>query len=100
MKKYVKICGRTFEECKSKLDGEPMIHHRGIFTCYDRPSNTKINIWMDWADWFNANGSVKYGIPSYNCNFFTVDGIIRDSETGILWYVYITYAHSKAYRIG
>lgn len=58
-----------------------------IYSCYNRPSIAKQNIFDKWSKWFvKHQGSC--GVCSYNSNFFTIDGhILYD---GIIYYAYIT----------
>lgn len=68
-----------------------------IDDCYNRPSLTKEAIWSDWRHWFIQNGNYDFGVCSYNCNFFSIEGIVSTEDGD--YYVYITYAHNRAYKI-
>ena len=69
-----------------------------IYDAYKRPSRTKIAIWKDWVNWFYQNNGYC-SITSKNCNFFTVQGFVRDSETNKLYFASITYANQYLYEV-
>lgn len=97
--KTITINGKTFELGKemTALD-VPSISRRDVDDVYSRPSNRKRVIFMNWFNWFMANDGYC-GVMSYNCNFFTINGIVTDNESGKRYYCYITYAHDRAYEI-
>lgn len=69
-----------------------------IYDAYERPSQTKIAIWNEWEDWFLSNNG-HCVVSSKNCNFFTVQGFVRDSETNKLYFASITYANNYLYEV-
>lgn len=76
----------------------PAISDRDVSDCYTRPSMCKLSIFNEWSNWF-INNEGYCGVSSYNCNFFTINGIVTDKETKKRYYCYITYAHNRAYEI-
>ena len=76
MKKWTtkEINGVTFEyNTKDKVQFHSTAR-RGIWDCYERPSQRKENIFRGWADWFITLVSFEFTVASYNCNFFTIEG--------------------------
>lgn len=97
--KTITINHETFELFKpmTMLD-MPVISRRDIDDCYERASQTKRSIYNEWSNWFTNNDGYC-GVMSYNCNFFTINGLVVDKETGKRYYCYITHAHNRAYEI-
>ena len=85
-----------------KKDPVPHCHrlhgYADIYDAYGRPSQTKIAIWQDWERWFYEHDGVCV-IASKNCNFFTVQGWIKDDETGKEYLAVITYANHYLYEV-
>lgn len=93
--KYERISlnGKSFELNTKATGVNPFMIIRGIHDVYGRPSDTKVAIFESWARWFIANeGTVT--VRSYNCNFFTLHGIVRDAETGNWYECDITPSHN------
>lgn len=97
--KTITINNERFELGKSMtmLD-MPEISRQDIDDVYARPSMTKISIYNEWSNWF-INNDGYCGVYSFNSNFFTINGIVVDKETGKKYYCYITHAHNRAYEI-
>ena len=74
------------------------ISRRTVDDCYSRPSSTKQQIFDSWFNWFIENGGYC-GVASYNCNFFTIEGYVFDSETNEEYFCYITHANHKCWRV-
>ena len=77
---------------------------RTLHDCYAKPSTSKLNIWNWWRSWFDKvlgfeGVSFKQfcGINSYNCNFFTLHGLL--TYNGEDYIVYITYAHNRLIKV-
>ena len=97
MGKTIQLNNVDFELGKS-IKGVPAIDHRSIWDCYGRPSNTKVSIYEDWRNWFVRDcDTYNFGICSRNCNFFSIEGVI--DVDGVLYYLYITRSHNRAYPI-
>ena len=97
--KTITINNETFELGKpiTKFD-LPACSFNSVDDVYERPSDTKRIIFQSWYDWFVSNDGYC-GVQSYNSNFFTLSGLVRDKDTGKEYYCYITYAHNRAYEI-
>lgn len=95
----ITINNETFELGKPMTALElPTIFCRDVSDVYANPSVTKLNIFNEWSNWF-LNNDGYCGVKTYNCNFFTIHGIVEDKTTGKSYYCYITYAHNRAYEI-
>ncbi len=78
-KQYMNIGGRVFDVKKSST-WIPSCKGQ-LRDCYNRPSDTKKSIMQSWWDWANTiPGTVTMWVHSYNCNFFTIGGEMRDIE--------------------
>lgn len=69
-----------------------------IWSAYERPSQTKIAIWEDWADWFYSNNG-RCWVDSRNGFVFTISGTVVDQETGELLGVHITPSYNYCWSI-
>ena len=69
---------------------------RGLYDCYSRPSDTKIEIWEQWKRWFFDMDSYDVWVESYNTNFFTIAGTIE--WKGGKYFIYITPAHNRMWK--
>lgn len=97
--KTIEINMENFELGKPMTMMEvPNITRRDVDDVYANPSQRKRAIYNEWFYWFHANDGYC-GVMSYNCNFFTINGIVTDKESGKRYYCYITYAHNRAYEI-
>lgn len=97
-KKTININGETFELVTAHNCYRQLYAGRGIFDCYDRPSNIKVNIYKNWLEWATDTGIDSFGVSSYNCNFFTLTGIYY-AEDGDSYFIRITPAHNYATKI-
>lgn len=98
--KYERISlnGRSFELDIKNAGVNPSMIIRGIHDVYGRPSDTKVAIFESWARWFIDNeGTVT--VRSYNSNFFTLHGVVRDAETGNWYECDITPSHNYCWLI-
>ena len=87
--------GKPFTLCKEVTNRQ--CSHRSLFDCYGKPSSTKVSIWESWLQWFHDQYSSDFGVASYNCNFFTIEGKVE--KDGQLYYIYITSTRQEAYPI-
>lgn len=98
MSKKLNMYGVDFELCGTSTRLPQTISTIGIRDVYGRPSDYKVSIWDSWARWFvNEARSVKFGVCSHSCNFFSIEGMI-DFE-GKRYYLRITKAHNRAYEV-
>ena len=104
--KTITINNVEFELIKPRKKVEPFIGYHCdencIFYHYDRPSQTKINIWQKWVKWSNTceHGKVwAFEIAAHNCMMFTIAGLYED-EDGNEYNLYITRDHNRAYPVG
>lgn len=72
---------------------------KGIYQCYDRPSKTKINIFLEWVSkiYDIDNNFLKFGIDSYNCNMFTLHSILKIDNKK--YYIHITKTRQEIYEV-
>lgn len=94
----IDLFGKSFELDTKETKRYVPITRRSIDDCYGRCSNTKRVIWNEWYDWFISNNGLCR-VASYNCNFFTIEGYVRDFETQRNYYCYITASHNKCYEV-
>lgn len=99
-RRYEKIdlFGKSFELDTKQTKGYAPITYRDIDDCYGRCSETKRHIWRQWESWFNANNGYC-SVFTYNCNFFTIEGYVRDFETRKMYYCYITASHNRCIEV-
>ena len=94
----VTLFGRSFELDTKDTIGYESIPHRDIHDVYGRPSQTKVNIYDGWAAWFNENNG-WCDVCSHNCNFFSIQGYVRDMENRKMYFCYITPSHNKCIEV-
>lgn len=102
MRKYnriINIGNENFKLIKDiKIEDIKNRDYKHIYSCYDRPSNTKISIFNKWYDILLNNCNVIfYGICSYNCNMFSLNAIIEIENQK--YYIYITKTRQEIYKI-
>lgn len=98
--KTINIKGINFELCGTTTRN--VVKQRSLYDVYANPSETKRNIWYGWVRWFDQPElhCWEYGVSSYNCNFFTINAIIRpDDMDGKEYMLVITASHNRAYEI-
>lgn len=94
----IDLFGRNFEFNTKETVGYAPIYYQTVDDVYDRPSETKRAIFKEWDSWFNANNGYCT-VASYNSNFFTLEGYVKNYDTREMWYCYITHAHNKCYKV-
>ena len=96
----VELNGVTFT--LDKKDPVPHKHYlhgyADIYDAYGKPSQIKVAIWKDWERWFYEHGG-DCVISSKNCNFFTIQGWVKDYDTGKEYLALITYANHRLYEV-
>lgn len=113
MSKYVSIYGVSFEVIKPRKYDYSKVWEsifnldncRTLNECYARPSETKVNIYHFWREWFKDNSrydddvdfSQFGGVSSYNTFSFSLRGIIV--YKGIRYVVEITPYHYRLIRV-
>lgn len=67
-----------------------------ITDLYNRPSNTKINIFSDWTKWYYEIEKIsgRFGCMRGGSSTFSIGGYIETADNDI--YLYITKNHNKA----
>lgn len=93
--KITLIGGIHFEYCGETT--QKAVRVRSLYDCYEKPSETKRQIWYEWISWFQKMKCFEYGVSSYNCRFFSIEAIVY--ENGNEYLLVITRAHKKAYKI-
>lgn len=88
------LCGQVSRDCIDPR--EYGWNDDEIFDVYGRPSCTKVSIWKSWVEWARNSGA-RLKIGSHNCNFFTIEGIVR--KDGQPYFLRITASHYRAYKI-
>ena len=70
-----------------------------IYRFYDRPSQYKVFIWLDWLKWArNTEGIKVFEISGANGFKFTIKGLYED-EQGNLYNLLITREHNRAIKV-
>ena len=70
-----------------------------IYRFYDRPSEYKLAIWMDWLKWARTTEGIKvFEIASANGFKFTIQGLYED-EQGNFYNLMITREHNRAIKV-
>ena len=94
----IDLFGVDFELDTKNTIGYQPIGQETVEDVYGRPSQRKIAIFEDWKRWFElCNGWC--GVASHNCNFFTIEGYVRDFNTREMWYCRITPRHNYAVKV-
>ena len=94
----IELNGMNFELDTKTAGVNPNMTIRGMHDVYGRPSGTKVSIFESWARWFIDNAGTLT-VRSYNCNFFTLHGVVRDAETGNWYECDITPRHNYCWLI-
>lgn len=106
MKQYIKLNNETFEVKKVKDELHPIKEVRGIGDCYNKPSETKYNIYHYWLKWYE-NSRVDYRyilkhftIRSFNCMMFTLLIDVYDTATDdFIGQLYITKTRQEFWEV-
>lgn len=109
--KYLDFAGRRFELVNADtVAGQTIVNrclspvrYSNIFEAYGRPSQTKVEIWDDWKEWFNNIRNIEQSHKTYSVfifiysrctsNFTIVFNAVK-GERNI--FGYITKDHNKA----
>lgn len=95
----IKLNGKNFKlDTQDYYKTVPTFPYRTVNDVYGRCSDTKKAIFNEWFEWFTAHGGYC-GVSFYNCNFFTISGIVEDEEIGKRYFCYITYANNNCIEI-
>lgn len=95
----INVGGKIFKISKTTRDYSDLRHPIGrtIYDCYSKPSSKKVSIYNEWLHWAINNNVIYFGVASYNCNIFTLQGIITIDDDDYL--VYITPSYNTLYPI-
>ena len=103
-KQYIEIGEHSFEMQRDTLKKPKkwyINNYANLKECYNKPSTIKRQIFYDWLDWYRNNSEdlnySDFGIRSYNCMFFSLEGYIWFH--GKPYYFYITYGHNRIWKI-
>lgn len=96
--KTVKIGNEVFEVIK-KRGGVPRLNTRysNIYSAYESPSYSKVNIWHYWNNFAYEYGLSSAFITGNNCQTFTINFELENPETGEAGLAVITKAHNRLY---
>ena len=98
-KEILDLYGETFVVQKEGY--VPLCRSNSIYTAYNKPSARKVYIWKYWEEWkyqvLRDGNDISMWISSYNCNFFTIGGVIT-TPTNEIWYFYITATRQEVWR--
>ena len=100
MENKIRIGGKCFEVHRSKYAKISKLAYgsgRKLHHCYYRPSTTKSQIYDKWERWAYENDVNYFGILSYNCHTFTLQGLV--DVDGVTYILIITKAHNYAYIV-
>lgn len=99
MKKWTRktINGVTFELNEVDKVTYHTFLRRDLWDCYGRPSTAKENIYREWSRWFTDLDSFDFTIPSYNSNFFTIEGYFTFESVD--YYTKITPSHNYLFMV-
>lgn len=95
---FITLNGRQFTLDTRETVHRMIIGYKDIHDVYGRPSEHKISIWKNWENWFDTNDG-NCTVKSYNSSFFTIEGYVKDKETGKTYYCYITHANNKCWEV-
>ena len=90
MKKTILINGEIFT-VKKAITGNGTIRnciqYTNINAAYEKPSNTKIEIWEDWYKILSEADAWRIGVSSKNHNMFTISFMIEIDCVTYLGYI-------------
>ena len=103
--KYTNINGIDFETHKSKRTKEMIDWHmknylnRDLYDHYEKPSNSKLEIYKNWLDWYLSTDYVlAFEVTSANIFGFTLGCVLVEPKTiKIIGYIRITKEHNYLY---
>lgn len=95
---HIMIDGKQFILDTKETIPYETIPNRTIYDVYGRCSQTKINIYNSWAEWFERNGGCC-DVCSHNSNFFSIQGYIHDYKTRTLYFCYITPSNNRCIKV-
>ena len=90
MKKTILINGETFTVKKAITGNETTrnyIQYNNIYEAYERPSNTKVEIWEYWFKTLLQADAWRIGVSSKNHNMFTISFMIEIDCVTYLGYI-------------
>ena len=88
----ITLFGKSFRLDTKETIGYTPLNMRDIYDVYARPSSAKVSIWKDWENWFRENDG-WCTVRSFNCNFFSIEGYVRDVETRKMYFCVITHTN-------
>lgn len=100
MSNKIMIGGQCFEVHRTKYADVAQLAYasgRRLHHCYDRPSTTKAYIYDKWERWAYENDVHYFGISSYSCHTFTLQGLVDVDD--VTYILRITKAHNYAYIV-
>ena len=101
MSNYMDINGKKFRVVhprKYPVSLSNSYFMRGLYDCYDRPSEAKQYIYDKWYEWYrNDPRLTEFGVTSYNTFGFTLGCVFQDDETGERGYIRITPTYNTIY---
>lgn len=93
--------GNEFFKLKKYVTMDDLKYNRydNLYNCYGRPSTTKVRINDYWRNliYNEVDEVICYGVSGYNCNFFTLNAIVRIGDNK--YYLYITKTRQEIHRI-
>lgn len=107
MKQYIKLNNETFEVKKVKGELHPIKEVRDIGDCYNKPSETKYDIYHSWLKWYKVTNMNEpfyifrhFTIHSYNFMMFTLLIDVYDRTTNnFIGQLYITKTKQEFWAV-
>ena len=90
MKKTILINGETFTVKKAITGNETTrnyIQYNNIYAAYERPSNTKVEIWEYWYKTLLEADAHRIGVSSKSSHMFTISFMIEIESVTYLGYI-------------
>ena len=92
--KHITLFDQPFILDTKETIGYTPIPARDIYDVYTSCSYRKQAIWNFWKRWFIENNG-NCDVCSHNCNFFSIQGYVRDTETRKMYFCYITHSNNR-----
>ena len=105
MRKYIELNNKTFKVIKVKGKLRPF-RFRTLTDCYAKPSNVKLSIYSDWADWLielnNISTDIWFNpmtVLSYNIRVFTLGCDVYNNKNQLIGQLYITKTRQEYWTV-
>lgn len=93
-----KVVRPTTKEGISIINDVRYSDHKDLYDIYDRPSETKRDIWRGWCEWLKGVSDTNIWCLRGSSHAFSIAGNIE--LDGVKGYLYITKSYNKVIMEG